>query len=95
MLLSIFIALSLSIFNLLTTIVITSYSMKKNWEKLYKLVFGSMVIKYFLNAFIIWLILTYIEMNVLAFALTFLIATFIVVFVEILFIHNRSKTLNL
>ncbi len=92
---SIIVASSIAIFNLLFFLFITNYSFNKDWNKLYKLVFGSLVFRYFFSAFLIWLLLTYTELNVLIFALTFLILTFLLVFVEILFIHIKSKSVKL
>lgn len=95
MIVAILIAVSLTIFNLIVSIAIVNYSMKKDWNHLYKLVFGSMVAKYFLTGFFVWMFLKYFDLDKFAFAITFLISTFVLIFVEILFIHNKAKSLNL
>jgi len=95
MALAIIIAVSLTILNLIISIVIVNYAMKTDWNRLYKLVFGSMVAKYFVTAFLVWICLKYLDIDQFAFAITFLISTFVLIFVEILFIHNRAKSLNL
>jgi hypothetical protein len=95
MVLAILIAVSLTILNLIFSIVIVNYAMKTDWNRLYKLVFGSIVAKYFVTAFLVWICLKYLDLDKFAFAITFLISTFIMIFVEILFIHYRAKSLKL
>jgi hypothetical protein len=92
---AILLALSLTILNAVVSLIIINYSMKKDWKKLYKLVFGSMTVRYFLTTSLVWFCLRYFVLNAFAFALTFLISTFILIFVEILFIHIKTKSLSL
>ena len=88
-------AVSLTILNALSSILIANYAIKKKWKTFNRWVFGSMVVRYFLTAAIVVYVIKYLKLNKLAFALTFLIFTFILIIVEILFIHNRAKSINL
>ena len=89
---AILIAISLTIVNAGSSFVISRIAMKKSWKVFNKLVFGSMVVRYFFTAACVILIVKYVDIPKLAFALTFLIATFILIIVEILFIHNLAKS---
>jgi hypothetical protein len=92
---AILIALSLTMLNAVSSLLISNHALKQTWKKFNKLVFGSMVIRYFLTAALVWFCLQYLDLHKLAFALTFLVSTFILIFVEILFIHNKSKSFKL
>jgi hypothetical protein len=92
---SILIALSLTLLNALSSLLINNIAMKKKWKTFIKLVFGSMVVRYLLTAFLVWFCLQYLNLNKLGFALTFLITTFILIFLEILYIHKKAKSVKL
>jgi uncharacterized membrane protein len=89
------IALGLSLANTGAAIFVIWKAMQRDWNQSYKMVLASMVIRYFLVSAIIFLILKFLQVNELAFALTFLISTFILLFGEIFFINSKSNFVNL
>lgn len=89
------IAFSICLANALILIIIVRFNINKNWKKFNNIVFGSMVVRYFIVAGIIWLCLKIFQLHPTAFSLTFLISCFVFIFVEILYINNRSKFVNL
>ena len=90
---AILIAISLTLFNALTSFLIAKIAMNKDWKGFNKLIFGSMAVRYFLTAGFVWLCISYLELNKLAFSLTFLVSTFFLLIGEIIFIH-RKKAMN-
>lgn len=88
-------ALAVSIGNAGIAIFVIRIAMKRDWKKSYKMVLTSMVVRYFLVSAIIFLILKYMDLNELAFAMTFLVSTFILLFGEIFFINFKSNFVNL
>lgn len=88
-------ALALTTANLIFSLVVVFYSFNKKWKTFAKLVFGSMTIRFFFSAAAVWICIAYFNLDAIAFSLTFIIATFALLFVEILLIHNRTKSINL
>lgn len=95
MLKSAIIAIAINLINMLISFIIIKYTLKNHQEKIFKYVFGSMVIRFFLIAAIIWFCLDILELEKLTFALTFLISTFVLIFAEILYLNYRTNLLNL
>lgn len=95
MLTAIFSALIISILNATAAVIIIKIAMKKDWRMFNKLIFGSMVARYFIIIIMLWLSFKVFDLDKLAFALTFMLSTFIILFFEIIFIHFRSNFLNL
>lgn len=95
MLKSVLVALGFCFFNLISAIIIYRIAMKKDWQSFMKLVFGSMLVRFFLTAVMIWVGIVYIKLDQLPFALTFLISSFVLLLVEILYINYRSNLVNL
>mgnify|MGYP001615576259 CR=1 FL=1 len=95
MLKAVLIAFSLTLLNAVSAMLISKHALKTDWKKFNKLVFGSMLIRYFLTAAAVWICIKYLELPALAFAFTHLLSTFILIIVEILFIHKRAKSVNL
>ncbi len=92
---SVLLAISLTLINSASFLLIYKIAMNKSWGTFSKLIFGSMAIRYFTTAIFVWIIVTKFEVNVLIFVLIFFISTFILLIVEILFIHNQAKLINL
>ena len=92
---SILLGISLTLLNGASLLIIYKIAINKSWASFLKLVYGSMVARYFSTAVIVWLIVTKSNVNVLIFALVFFISTFILLIFEILFIHNQAKMINL
>lgn len=95
MMLSIVLALALCLINIISSIIIYKIALKKEYHKFLKTVFSSLVIRYFLVIIIVWFCLKVLELDKLAFSITFLIATFMFIIIEILYINYRSKLINL
>jgi hypothetical protein len=95
MLTAIFSALIISFLNAVAAFIIIKIALKKDWKKFNKLVFGSMVIRYFIIMIVLWLCYEVFDLDKFAFSLTFMLSTFVILFSEIIFLHFRSNFLNL
>lgn len=95
MVISILLAISLTSLNGASFLLIYKLASNKGWAAFSRLIFGSMAVRYFTTASLVWLIVTKINVNVLVFTLIFFISTFIFIIVEILFIHNQAKMITL
>ena len=91
---SILFALVLTLINALSFWIIVKIAINKDWKSFNKLVFGSMVFRYFLTAGVVWVCLVNLELDKLAFSLTFLVSTFFLLMGEIILIHKRQKINN-
>ncbi len=87
---AIIIAFAITFLNALSLFIIYNIALTKDWGGFNKLIFGSMVIRYAVTSGLVWFCVSYLELNVLAFALTFLISTFFLLIAEILIIHKKS-----
>ncbi|MFH1051573.1 MAG: hypothetical protein V1779_11685 [bacterium] len=88
---AIIIAISLTFLNALSSFIIDRIAMNKDWKSFNKLIFGSMAIKYFLTAGLVWFCVSYLELHKLAFSLTFLVSTFFLLMGEIMMIHKYKS----
>ncbi len=96
MLKSILFAICLTLLNFVSSFIFIRIALKKKENKKFmKIVFGSMVTRYFAILIIMWLMLKFLELDVLSFAITFMLSTFIFIFVEILYLNYRGKFLIL
>ena len=91
MFLSIFIALLITTANAASGIIAAKIAIKKENSKFTKIIFGGMVVRYFISAFLIWLCFSIFRENPLPFALTFIISTFIFIFLEILYLNFHTN----
>ena len=92
---SIFTGLLIALVNALAAIVIYKTAMKKGILKFSKIALTSIVIRYFITVFIVWLCLKVFSLNAFAFSLTFLLSTFFLLMFEIFYLNNRSNLLIL
>jgi len=84
---------ALSICNAFIGFMFIKYAYRKKIEKFNSIVFTSMTIRYFVVACIVFVILKYSSTNQLGFAISFMISTFIVTFLEIFFLNSRLNFL--
>ncbi len=75
-------------------LVIILAAKKKKKKDFTKIVFTSMVVRYMIVSAANWIMLAYFVTDQLAYGLTFMISTFILILVEILYINYRAKSLN-
>jgi hypothetical protein len=92
---SVLIAFSLCFINITAALIVIKYAYKRKKEKLIATVLTSMIIRYVIITVAVWFCFKILELNQLAFSLTFFITTFILIIVEILYLNNRSNFLNL
>ena len=92
---SFIVALIICIFNTLAALFVIRRAYRGDESKFNKTVFASMVVRYMIVSFLVWLCLQVIELDPFLFSLTFLIATFILIMAEILYLNYRSNLLNL
>ena len=95
MTLAIILGVSLSLLNSIAGFISAKIAMKKKHETFSKIVFGSMIIRYFVVALVVFLCLKYIRINELGFGLSFMISTFILIIIEIFYLNSRLNLLNL
>ena len=90
MFISILIALIITTANAASGLIAAKIAIKKEYSQFTKIIFGGMVIRYFISGFLIWLCFTLFRENPLPFAITFIISTFIFIFIEILYLNYHS-----
>jgi hypothetical protein len=95
MLKAMFSAIAISIINAAVAVIIIKIALKKDWKKFNKLVFGSMVVRYFLILITLWICYQVFDLDKFTFSLTFILSTFVLLFLEILFLHYRANFLIL
>jgi hypothetical protein len=88
-------AFLLSSLNVGVAFLVIIYAAKKKKKKDFtKIVFASMVVRYIIVSASNWVMLAYFATDQLVYGLTFMISTFILILVEILYINYRAKSLN-
>ena len=92
---SVLCAILLSFINFLLGLTTAKLALKKPLNLFNRIVFGSFVIRYFLIAIAFFILLKYYIQNHFNFAISFVFSTFILIFVEILYLNNRANFLNL
>ena len=95
MILSISIAILICVLNFLTAIIIIRINFSKELTQLNKAIFGSMAIRLVLMSIFAWAGIKIFDEYSIYYAFTLISACFILTFVEILYIHNRTNSLNL
>jgi len=95
MTLSIILGTLLSIINATAGYISARIALKKNDESFSNIIFGSMIIRYFVVSVVVFVSLKYIRINHLGFGLSFMISTFILIVIEIFYLNNRLNFLNL
>jgi hypothetical protein len=95
MIFSIIWGISLSILNATAGYITSRVAMKKKDEAFAKIIFTSMVIRYFVVALVVFVTLKYIRINELSFGLSFMISTFLLILIEIFYLNYRLNLLNL
>jgi hypothetical protein len=95
MILSIVLGTSLSVINAVAGYLSARVALKKNDESFSNIIFGSMIIRYFVVALVVFVSLKYLRINHLGFGLSFMISTFILIVIEIFYLNNRLNFLNL
>jgi hypothetical protein len=88
-------ALLISVLNSAAAIIIIKRAFRAAPEKFNKIVFMSLVIRYFCVAGLIGVALLVFELDKFALSLTFMLSTFILLMFEILYINSKAKLLNL
>lgn len=93
--LAIIASLSISTLNFLVSIIIARIAYKKKIEQFSSMILTSMVCRFMISAGLIFGGILYFKENALAFGLSFMISTFIFIFIEIFFFQYYSKLFNL
>jgi hypothetical protein len=91
---SFFLALLICLLNTLSAVITARIGLKKDNSKFSRIIFGSLVLRYFLVSAAVLIVLIYVDINKLVFGLTFLISTFILILSEILYLNNRADLLK-
>ncbi len=88
-------AIGIGLINYLSAIVIYHIAIKKEDKKFYKLLFSSIFFRYVINLLLFFICLKYLGFNAFRFTLTFFIATFFLIILEIIYFNSKSKLLIL
>ena len=91
---SFLLAVLICLLNILAAVITARFGLKKDNKNFSRIIFGSLVIRYFLVSAAVLCVLLYVDINKLVFGLTFLISTFILIFSEILYLNNRAALLK-
>jgi hypothetical protein len=96
MLKSFLIGFSISMLNAIAAFISIKIAVKKTeFGDFNKIVFGSMVIRYIIVAALVLLALLFLNLDKLVFGLTFMLTTFVLLIIEILYLNNRTNFVNL
>ncbi len=95
MLISVIIGFLICLANALAAAMLIIRAYRGPEEKIIRKVLGGMVVRYFCVTILLWFCLTFLELHRLAFALTFLVSTFVLIILEILYFNYRSNFFNL
>ena len=88
---AILIAISLTLINAISSLIVVKIAMNKDWKSFNKLIFGSFAIRYFITGGLVWICVKYLELHILAFSLTFMVSTFFLLLAEIVWIHRKNS----
>ncbi|TAL70844.1 MAG: hypothetical protein EPN82_00640 [Bacteroidetes bacterium] len=91
---SFLLAVLICLTNTLAAVITARIGLKKDSKNFSRIIFGSLVIRYFLVSAAVLIVLLYVDINKLVFGLTFLISAFILIFSEILYLNNRAGLLK-
>lgn len=91
---SIFWAVLICLFNAIAAVISARVGLKKDGKKFSRIIFGSLVIRFFLVSAAVLLVLLFVNLNKLVFGLTFLLSTYILIFSEILYLNKRADLLK-
>ncbi len=92
---SVIAAFTLCLINVSAGLAVIRFAFQRKKEKFIPVVLSSMIIRYVIVTVAVWFCLKILEMHQLGFSLTFLVTTFILIILEILYLNNRSNFLNL
>ena len=84
----------INLLNASAALLVIRIAYKRPMREFTSVIFGSMVIRYFIVAFLVWLCLYIFNMEQFEFAFSFLISGFIILFIEIMLIHKGMKFLK-
>jgi hypothetical protein len=88
-------ALLISLFNLFSGILVYKILIRKSDKIFYKYFFGSILFRYVINLFLLWVCFKLLNYEKLTFALSYLIGTFFAILIEIIYLNKKSIFLNL
>lgn len=70
-------------------------SINKNSKTFSKIFFLSTSLRYVINLFLLWFFLNYLKFEPFKFSLTFLIGTYILILIEVVYLNSKRKFLIL
>ncbi|MBM2813365.1 MAG: hypothetical protein HW421_127 [Ignavibacteria bacterium] len=92
---SIIFAVGLAFANLAASVVFIRHAMKSDKEKFFKIVYTSLVSRYFIVLAIFYCFIILFDFNKFVFSISFLVSCLITIFIEVLYLHFRSKYVTL
>ncbi len=91
----IFSAIVLCAINFISGIVVYQISISKSNKQFSRIFFTSILLRYVINLFLFFIFFKYLEFQPVRFALTFMVATFFLLLVEVLYLNSKSNLLIL
>lgn len=91
----IIVAITICFLNIASGIFFYHISINKNIKTFSKIFFFSISSRYAVNLFLLWFFLKYLKFEPVKFSLTFLIGTYFLILLEVLYLNSKRKFLIL
>jgi len=88
-------AILISVFNLISGILVYKILIGKSDKIFYKYFLGSVLFRYVINLFLLWVCFKLLDFNKLTFASSYLVGTFFAILIEVIYLNKKSNFLNL
>lgn len=90
-----FFAFFISVFNLLSGILVYEKIINKPNKLFFRVFFSSVLLRYVINLFFLWVCFKLLNFDTLKFALSYMIGTFLAIILEVFCLNKKTKLLNL
>lgn len=91
----IIVAITICIFNFISGILFYHLSINKNSKTFSKIFFFSTSLRYVINLFLLFFFLKYLKFEPFKFSLTFLVGTYFLILLEVVYLNSKRKFLIL
>jgi hypothetical protein len=88
-------ALLISIFNFSSGVLVYKFIINKENKLFYRIFLISVLLRYVINLFFLWICLKLLVFEPLTFGLSYLLGVFLAIILEVLLLSNKIKFLNL
>lgn len=88
-------AVAISVFNLGSGVLVYEKIIDKPNKIFFRVFFASILLRYVINLFFLWLCFKILNFELFKFALFYMIGTFFAIILEVIYLNKRTKLLNL